>query len=267
MDAHLRTLAVALPLACLLCGAVGYTCGCELFAYHGSQDIRAVYCTLFADEPLSRQPKRRLAYQRRYALWFVETQWTDKLFRSSTGIYRWQFTELRNSLVEVMAPRDAYMGYVAGGGVVSVDTKLLVTMRMLRGASYLDMTWYGVPENHVDTYFLETVTAMNRCRLLDNVKLPSTDAEVEAVMAKWAERSMDTVGMALMPGTIGAVDGFHVRIRRPGDAESDGRPDMGVIESKGGVLLTLVALGLLDPGENILDALNKLGVGLGNSLA
>lgn len=83
-----------------------------------------------------------------------------------------------------MAPKDAYMGYVAGGGVVSVDTKFLLTMRMLRGASYLDMTWYGVPENHVDTYFLETVTAMNRCRLLDNVKSPSTDAEVEAVMAK-----------------------------------------------------------------------------------
>jgi hypothetical protein len=45
---------------------------------------------------------------------------------------------------------------------------------------------------------------------------------------------------------------------------------LGVIESKGGVtgiLWTLVALGLLDPGENILVVLNKLGVGLGKSLA
>lgn len=111
--------------------------------------------------------------------------------------------KLAFSLVEVMAPMMRVC--VLLWGVVSVDTKLLVTLRMLRGASYID-----IPETHVDPYFLETVAAMNRCRLFDNSKLPSTDAEIET-------------GMTTMPGTIGAVDGFHVRIRRPGFGESDGR--------------------------------------------
>jgi hypothetical protein len=84
-----------------------------------------------------------------------------------------------------MRPVNAKFAKKSSGSIVPIETKLLVALRILAGASYLDMIWYGVPINHVDTYLFEMLPIMNKCPCLQSIRVPETAAEIKKCAREW----------------------------------------------------------------------------------
>ena len=201
----------ALAFACVMCYAVAGVCQCEVLEHE--LDVQICQLTdVLASRRTPRGPNERR--DRAGPLAKVAT-WSDGFFYRQYRITREQFHDLRASLALIVRARDPHMAYVSAGSLVPLDTKILVTLRILAGGRYLDMVWYGVCVNHVPTYVMEIVEAMNACGYLDNIKMPSTPQEVRIVQAGWDSVSIRKHGHVQMPGTIGAVDGLAVMIRRP----------------------------------------------------
>ena len=87
---------------------------------------------------------RNTHLDRAYALTFVST-WSDEMFRRQFGLCRDDFFPLVDSLKCVIRTRNVKMAERSSGSVVGVETKCLVTLRILRGGNEYDMIWYGIP--------------------------------------------------------------------------------------------------------------------------
>jgi len=158
-------------------------------------------------------------YNRGAALEFV-SKWSEKLFRRQFRLPRCEHDAILESLKEQIRPRNVAMAELSAGSTVGVQTKLLVTLRILAGAMALDMIWYGVPTNHVDTYVKEVLGAMQQCSLLKNiVSIARTETEVNTVRAGWVRRQLDSNGVDLLEGTMYAVDGLVTKTQTPTQAD------------------------------------------------
>ena len=62
--------------------------------------------------------------------------------------------------------RNVRWAQLSSGSVVGIETKMVITLRTLAGAAYIDMIWYVVPINHVSTYVMDMVDNFNRCWIL-----------------------------------------------------------------------------------------------------
>jgi hypothetical protein len=207
-----KRLSSALPFAVCVCAALAAACVCEVIEPGPEDDINSLL------DVMASRRKRRKGNERRDRLGplSVVNSWSDAFFYRQYRVTRAEFVAMRLSIAEHVRPRNVAMANMSSGGIVPLDTKILVTLRILAGAKYLDMVWYGISVNHVPTYVMEIVDAMNKCSYLDNIKLPSTPEEVQRVMGEWESISMRKNGVVQMPGTIGAVDGYQSVIRRPG---------------------------------------------------
>jgi hypothetical protein len=65
-----------------------------------------------------------------------------------------------------------------------MDLRLYITLRILSGATYLDMIWYGVNVDHVQEMVLSIVAKLDL--ILDNIQLPQTAADWEVLARNWA---------------------------------------------------------------------------------
>ena len=74
-------------------------------------------------------------------------------------------------------PINAEMARRSSGSEISNDLRLYVAMRLLAGASYLDMIWYQVDVDHVHDIFFPTLEKLDKLDYLDNINLPATEAE------------------------------------------------------------------------------------------
>ena len=207
----------ALAFACLICGGVGYSCYCE-WVEPGPGDDLTLLCILAGAD---RRPRRANTVRDRLAPLNEVATWSDEFFRRQYRITRAEFALLREALLPHLRPRSVAMGNVGSGGIIPVDTKILITLRMMAGAMYLDMVWYRVAVNHVNEYMMEIVEAMNSCAYLDNINLPKTEAEVRRVQSEWDAVSKIKHGCTQIEGTIGAVDGYQTAIRRPSNTECE----------------------------------------------
>lgn len=166
-------------------------------------------------DELTRKKRRKpnSHYDRQHALDFVST-WSDTLFQRQFRLPRCKHDELVLSLQKVVRERHVAMAVLSSGSPVGLQTKVLVTLRMLAGAVALDMIWYGIPPNHVDTYVDEILSAMRTCDLLCNIiRVAQTPEEVEEVRAGWQGRQHDSNGVDLFPGLMYAVDGWVARLK------------------------------------------------------
>lgn len=165
------------------------------------------------NEKRPRNPNQH--YDRQRAIDFVGT-WSQILFKRQFGVERRVFDELAESLQAEIRPRKIAMAVLSSGSTVGLITKLLITLRILRGAMVLDMIWYGVPHSHVDTYVTEMLRALHKCSLLrDIIHVAQTEEEVNAVRAGWEWRQKQANGVDLLPGLMYAVDGLVVEIGAP----------------------------------------------------
>ena len=70
----------------------------------------------------------------------------------------------------------------------------LITLRILAGASYLDMIWYRVSVKHVfDAIVFPTLVAI--CQCLPPIHFPKTETECRAIEQQWSATLANRHGM------------------------------------------------------------------------
>ena len=107
-----------------------------------------------------RQNQRR----NRAGVWEFVGSWSEKLFKRQFRMSRKLFMNLLQKMIASYPGRyiDGWRNYQYSqqqgknsyGDPIKLEIKLCITLRMLAGASYLDMIWYGVSVNSVDRIFL-----------------------------------------------------------------------------------------------------------------
>ena len=95
-------------------------------------------------------------------------------------------------------------------------------MRILAGASYLDMIWYRVHVDHVmSSIVFLTLHAIDD--LIDNIKFLFTEAECRAAANDWNDVQIQRHKAPSIEGLISAGDGVVAWITQPGVADLQGR--------------------------------------------
>lgn len=118
--------------------------------------------------------------------------------------------------------RDNKKAIYSSGSSITPELKLMITLRILAGASYLDMVHYRVHVDSVPNIVWETVKAIHKN--IDNIKLTSNEGECARIAKVWAAIQLLRWGQHLTAGTIYAGDGLAIEIGRPSVSEFRGRP-------------------------------------------
>jgi hypothetical protein len=98
----------------------------------------------------------------------------------------------------------------------------MITLRILAGASYLDMIHYRVHVDSVASIVWKTVQSIHK--RIDNIKLASNDRECMKLAKVWTAVQLTRWGQHLSVGTIYAGDGLAIEIGQPSVEELRGRP-------------------------------------------
>ena len=148
--------------------------------------------------------------------------WSDSMFYRQFRTDREDF----NNLLDLMIA--GYPGPFADGssnlfyansmadknyGHIPLQIKLYITLRMLSGASYLDMIWYKVDVDSVTRIFKFCVSLINKVD--KQINMPTTESDWMDLAAGWSRKSVQKFGFDLMPGTVLAGDGLVIEIEAP----------------------------------------------------
>ena len=117
--------------------------------------------------------RRSRVHRNREGAWLFIMSWTDELFYRQFGVDKEEFYKLCDrckSRYPGSSPnglKNYSLGQIRGrassgeSGPVTMELKLAVTLRLLRGASYLDMIWYGVQLSTVHEIFSFMLSLFN----------------------------------------------------------------------------------------------------------
>jgi len=103
-------------------------------------------------------------------------------------------------------------------GPITMEIKLAITLRMLAGASYLDMIWYGVQISLVHKIFEFVLCLLDNTLSNDEIfnfnpeKKHDFLDELKKLAGEWSSINLETRGCDLMKGTILAGDGVVIPI-------------------------------------------------------
>jgi hypothetical protein len=109
----------------------------------------------------------------------------------------------------------------SSGSSISLELRLYITLRILSGASYLDMIWYGVEVRSVPGIFWRTICDIDEA--LDNINFPTDEVGVRQIVDNWAAKRRDRHRFASNMGTALAVDGFVIETVKPDAKDLDGQ--------------------------------------------
>ena len=110
---------------------------------------------------------------RLHALQYVRS-WDDNMFRRQFRLCREDFGSVLR-LISPLIQRNEKKAVASSGSSVSPELRLMITLRILAGAKYLDMIWYRVDVDHVNEIVLDCVHAINST--LNNINTPATETE------------------------------------------------------------------------------------------
>jgi hypothetical protein len=172
-----------------------------------------------------RKSCRRITVEDRMAPWlFVET-WPEALFERQFRMDRKYFFKLLKRMIDTYeGPFDTgeknykfscKQGNNSHGYHVPLQIKLCITLRMLAGASYLDMIWYGVDLGYVETIFIKCLHLIEDALPDDFIFNCNADTKFDEMANEWTQIMTKRKGFSLMRGTILAGDGLVVKIRDP----------------------------------------------------
>ena len=148
---------------------------------------------------------------RRGAMEFVHS-WSDSIFERMFRLAREDFFDVLAKIAPKIEKNEEMARRSSGSGI-SPEMRLLITLRMLAGASYLDMIWYRVSIDHVHEMAWEVIQAINS--EIDNIQWPKTLEDYNRVAREWQLKQIVRWGKDLTPGTIVAGDGLAIEIRQP----------------------------------------------------
>jgi hypothetical protein len=109
-----------------------------------------------------RKRRPNIHRDRNYVISFIHS-WSDEMFRRQFRITHSDFTLLEATILENMegkgydSSRHACYAARSSGSPISLELRLYVMLRILSGASYLDMIWYGVEIRSVPGLFWRTI--------------------------------------------------------------------------------------------------------------
>ncbi len=153
--------------------------------------------------------------------------WSDDMFRRQFRVTRADFALLEGTILEHMQingydyAKHASYAARSSGSPISLELRLYITLRILSGASYLDMIWYGVEIRSVPGLFWRTVCDMDAA--LDNINFPTDEPGIRQVVENWAIKRKDRHGFATNMGTALAVDGFVIETVKPDPKDLNGQ--------------------------------------------
>ena len=101
----------------------------------------------------------------------------------------------------------------SSGSPVTLELRLYITLRILSGASYLDIIWYGVHVRSVHDIFWRTVCDIDEA--IDNINLPINRNEIMQLVDNWAAKRKDRHGFVTNMGIAVALNGFVIEIIQP----------------------------------------------------
>lgn len=130
----------------------------------------------------------------------------------------------------------------SSGSPICPQLMLMITLRILAGASYLDMIHYRVNVDSVASIVWDTVLAIHK--RIDNIKLAESEAECLKIAKGWAAIQLRRWGQHLTAGTIYAGDGLALEIAQPSVADLRDRP-LSIFRNRKG-FWALVAQGFCD---------------------
>lgn len=203
----------------------------------------AAVCTLLQDDGFVSNKRLRKGNEHRdreYPIKIVDG-WDDTLFMRQFRIARCVFNNLIGKIEELHTPKEweikEEMGRRSSGSHVSLKLKLMVTLRLLAGASYLDMIWYGIGLESVHPMFVTTLDRLNR--VLDNVRIPDTNEKWAALAERWSIKMMEKRLFDILPGTVLAGDGLAIPIVAP-DEKDRGGLDLSKFRNRKGFYALIV---------------------------
>ncbi len=170
---------------------------------------------------LNDKSKKRKKIDRQSALDFIDS-WDDIMFKRQFRVVRADFAEMLEKMkLGYPGPLpngiDNYnvsidMGNRSFGQHIPLELKLCISLRLLAGASYLDMVWYRVSIAAVHVMFEFCVDLLY---LVDNnISLPLDEAGYKEMADGWSRKSIKKWGVDLMQQTILAGIKFFIYIIR-----------------------------------------------------
>ena len=138
----------------------------------------------------------------------------------STGLKNYQFAQLQGS------------NSSPGSGPITIELKLAITLRLLAGASHLDMIWYGVQSSTVSAIFnfiLPLIDiAYSDQEIFDfnpeNSSKVAFNSTLHKLSNEWSSIMIARKGHDLCKGTILAGDGIVIPIAAPTENDRLGLP-------------------------------------------
>lgn len=127
-------------------------------------------------------------------------------------------------------------------GPITMEIKLCIFLRLLAGACYLDMIWYGVQLQSVLFIFIDLLRTINEV-LSDaecfnfHPSLPNFHARLEELSAEWAAINLAKFGGAGSGGDCGGLiaagDGYVAHQVKPTKKDLQGR-DVKIFRNRKG---------------------------------
>lgn len=194
----------------------------------------------FATIPLEPPRIGNCRNSRPEALQYVRS-WDDDMFKRQFRLCREDFGDLLSKIAPLIR-RNEIKAQNSSGSTICPEMRLMITLRILAGAKYLDMIWYRVSVDHVGTYVHDCLMAINST--IDNIKIPETDSEWRAESEKFREVLLNkhgSMGDDMLRGICGAGDGFVVQITEPVAADLGGKPSKIYMNRKGFFALLIQA--------------------------
>ena len=97
---------------------------------------------------------------RTHALEFIRS-WDDDMFHRQTRLERADFIPLLQSIAPLIS-KNEHMARVSSGSAINPELLLVMTLRLLAGAQYLDMIWYQISIDHIWDYVNPVLVAIHR---------------------------------------------------------------------------------------------------------
>jgi hypothetical protein len=185
----------------------------------------------------------------RISPWNFVKSWSDDLFYRQLRMEREDFNTLCDKCKKNYPGRHEqgirnYLYSLQQGSnssiiPVTMEIKLCITLRLLAGASYLDMIWYGVSLESVHSIFISTLELINKVE--SNIKMPTTDDEWNDLSEEWKNVSIKKRGVDTLPGIVLAGDGIVFQIDEPTANECGNIPVSAFRNRKGYYALLMQA--------------------------
>ena len=169
---------------------------------------------------------------RRQALQYVRS-WDDDMFRRQFRLCREDFGNLLHEIAPLIK-RNETKAVASSGSTINPELRLMITLRILAGAKYLDMIWYRVNVDHVSEIVIDCARAINAA--VNNIKIPSNEADWKIECNTFHEtvrRKHGSISEDILFGVCGAGDGLVIQITEPVASDLNGKPSRNYMNRKG----------------------------------